>query len=252
MRALVLLALLLASGGVAAAGIGPVPDGLADALAARAMLGPDIWARVVRIDNGGARGADWRMAYPTTVYALVFELSGILWFYCDANGTQSLSLKLGSVEADKADPGPLFRAIYDRFGKWAWVDGPRDWRNPSAGGPPNACFVECVAALRRRIASGGEADAPRLLSYYVNTPTSRLGHTVLLFGVGGRLAALDPESSEEPVILPGSLGADARSVARYLWGGFVSAARVLPIGAVGRMQAAGRWAALPPPPARTG
>jgi len=109
-----------------------------------------------------------------------------------------------------------------------------------------------VAALRARIASGGEADAPRLLSYYVNTPTSRLGHTVLLFGAGGGLAALDPERSEKPVVIPASLGADPRSVARYLRGGFVSAARVLPIGAVGRTQPPGRWVALPSPGAPAG
>ena len=246
MRAGLFSAFLLASAGIAAARVDPDLDGLPDAFAARAMLGPAIWARVVRIDNGEARGADRRMRYPITVYALVFELSGILWFYTDADGTQSLSLRLGSLEADKADPGPLLRAISDRFGRWAWVDRPRDLRLP-AGGPPNACFIRCVAALRRRIDSGDAADAPRLLLYYVNASASRLGHTVLIFGDGGGLEALDPERSERPLALPAGLGSEARSVARYLREGPVSAARMLAITDVPGGRPAGRWAALSGP-----
>jgi hypothetical protein len=247
MRALFLAALLLAAPSAARAGFRLAPDGLADALDARALLGPDTWARVVRIDNGGGRGAGRRNPYPSTVYGLVFELSGILWFYCDADGTQSLSLRRGSLAADKADPGPLFRAISDRFGGWAWVDGPAGWRVPAQGSPPNACLIECVAALRRRIAAGGEADAPRLLSYYVDTPTGRLGHTVLLFGARGALAALDPERSELLVALPADLGSDARALSRYLRRGDVAAARLLPIGPVRPMGPVSEWAALPGP-----
>jgi len=128
MRALLAVALLLAVPGGACGGTKAPPAGLRDAIAARALLGPAIWARVVRIDNAGPRGAGPRNAYPLTVYATVFELSGILWFYCDADGTQSLSVRRGSPEADKADPGPLLRAISGQFGAWGWVDVPEAWR----------------------------------------------------------------------------------------------------------------------------
>ncbi len=252
MRALLFPALLLATAGMAAAAIRPVPEGLTDALAARALLGPGTWARVVRIDNGGARGAERREMYPSTVYALVFELSGILWFYSDANGTQSLSVRLGSLEADKADPGPLFRAIYGRFGAWAWVDGPEAGPGPPRGVPPNACFIECVAALRRRIAVGADTDAPRLLTYYVATPSGPLGHTVLVFSARGGLAALDPERSEKAVSIPPDLRSDIRSISRYLRGGDVAGARVLPIGTAGPARLEDRWAALPLPASPAG
>jgi len=242
MRILLFLALL-----PAAAGFARASDGLTDALAARSMLGPDVWARVVRIENGAARGALRRSPYPSTVYALVFELSGILWFYSDADGTQSLSTRRSSLDADKADPGPLFRAISDRFGSWAWVDDPPGWRAPPPMPPPNACLIECVAALRRRIAVGEEAGSPRLLFFYVDTPNGRLGHTVLLIGSGAGLTAVDPAKPEDPIRLPAYLGANARSVSRYLRGGEVASARILPIGAPGETRRAARWAALPPP-----
>ena len=242
MRVLLFLALL-----PAAAGFARAPDGLSDALAARSMLGPDVWARVVRIENGAARGAWKRSPYPQTVYALVFELSGILWFYSDADGTQSLSVRRGTLDADKADPGPLFREISDRFGSWAWVDDPPGWRAPAPKPPPNACLIECVAALRRRIAVGEEADSPRILFYYVDTPNGRLGHTVLLLGSGVGFTAVDPAKPENPIQLPAYVGNDARSVSRYLRRGDVATARMMPIGAVGETQRATRWAALPPP-----
>ena len=57
-------------------------DPLDHAQRARAMLGAGIWSRVIRIENVSAGSR-----YPATVYALVFELSGILWFYTDIDGT---------------------------------------------------------------------------------------------------------------------------------------------------------------------
>ncbi len=152
MRTLALLALLLAARGAAFAGVLGAPEGLRDARAARAMLGNGIWARVVRIDNTGPRPAWRRSLYPRIVYALVFELSGILWFYTDRDGTQSLSLTLGTADRDKAAPGPLFRAIDPGFASWSWVG---DAAAGPAAEPPNACFVESVAALLQRMAVEG-------------------------------------------------------------------------------------------------
>ncbi len=244
MRARLLLSLVLAAAPAAPAGVRPGPDGLADALAARALLGPDHWARVVRIDNGGPRGPGPRSVYPNTVYALVFELSGLLWFYCDEDGTQSLSLRRGALEADEADPGPLFRAISPRFRAWSWVELPPRWPVPSRS-PPNACFIDCVAALRQRRLAGAAAEAPRLLFYYIDTPVGRIGHTVLLFGAGGAQEALDPVRSPSPVALPDPLVGDPRSISRYLRGGEVASARVLRIEAPARPGGGARWAVLP-------
>src|SRR5580698_3719741 len=141
-------------------------DGLSSAFAARTMLGPTVWSRVVRIENTEPQREFRRSPYPREVYALVFELSGILWFYSDSNGTQSLSLRTGALDGDKANPGPLFLAIDRGFAGWSWVDDGSQPRRQAHGAPPNACFIESVAALFRRVAAGGQADAPRLLSYY--------------------------------------------------------------------------------------
>ncbi|HEY4990003.1 MAG TPA: hypothetical protein VII09_09360, partial [Opitutaceae bacterium] len=119
MRILLTLGILLSASRVAPAATPAVPDGLADAVAARAMLGSETWARLVLIRNANP-GVGWsRGVYPRTVYAVVFEMSGILWFYTDTNGTQSLSLTLGTLDRDKAAPGRLFRAIDRGFTRWS-------------------------------------------------------------------------------------------------------------------------------------
>ena len=236
MRSLFLLALLPFAGGAARA------DGLDDARSARALLGPGAWARVVRIENPPPRGLGRRLPYPETAYGLIFELSGILWFYSGADGTQSLSIRRGALAADKADPGPLLRAISPRFNAWSWVDEPA--ARPGSRPPPNACLLECLADLRRRIAIGAQADSPRLLFFYVDTPTGRLGHTVLLFGLAGGVAADDPDHPAGPIRLPAGLGDDARSIAAYLRGGPVAAVRVLPLAPPGPAPAA-HWAVVP-------
>jgi hypothetical protein len=226
------------------------PGALDDAIAARSMLGSDTWARLVRIDSSRSGSILRRGSYPRTVYALVFELSGILWFYTDVDGTQSLSLTRGTVARDEADPGPLFRSIDPGFTAWSWVEAPAQPRNPAAPRPRNACFIESVAALNRRVASGGEASAPRLLSYYVDTPGGRLGHTVLLFGTAAGLSAVNADDSDRPVLVPPDLVGDPRAVSAYLRGGPVSAARTLPI--AGAHRPPREWASLPSIPTPAG
>jgi hypothetical protein len=242
-RSLCCLIVLLAAAAAAPGATAPA-RGLEDAIAARSLLGADAWARLVRIDSSRPSSVLRRGPYPRTVYALVFELSGILWFYTDVDGTQSLSLTRGTVARDEADPGPLFRSIDPGFTSWSWVDAPSLPRNLSAR-PRNACFVESVAALNRRIASGGEAASPSLLSYYVDTPQGRLGHTVLLFGTSAGLSAIDSDDSSRTVLLPADLGADPRAVSAYLRGGPVAAARTIPI--VCPRPTPREWASLPSP-----
>jgi hypothetical protein len=244
-RFLLTLGLFLAATRFAAAATAPVPDGLADAVAARAMLGTDTWARLVLIQNANSGSGWYRGVYPKAVYGVVFEMSGILWFYTDTNGTQSLSLTLGTLETDKAAPGRLFRAIDRGFGRWSWVDEPPSPWVAAPRRPPNGCFIESVAALYRRLAVGATTASPRLLSYYVDTPTGRLGHTVLLFGAGSGLEAVDFDTSERPVPIPPGLGDDPRSISSFLWGRTVSSARTLPILCSRNGAPPARWAALP-------
>jgi hypothetical protein len=228
MRSLCCLILLLAASGAAPGATAPA-RGLDDAIAARAMLGDEAWSRLVRIDSSRPAAMLRRGPYPRIVYALVFELSGILWFYTDVDGTQSLSLTRGTVARDEADPGPLFRSIDPGFTSWSWVEAPPRFFNLGSAKPRNACFIESVAALTRRISAGGEAVSPSLLSYYVDTPQGRLGHTVLLFGTSAGLSAIDADDSDRPVPVPTDLGADPRVVSAYLRGGPVAAARTIPI-----------------------
>jgi hypothetical protein len=248
MRSLCLCLLLLAAAAPEPGAAEPAGS-LDDALAARAMLGADTWARVVRIENSRPAGVFRRGSYPRVVYAVVFELSGILWFYTDVDGTQSLSLTRGTVARDESDPGPLFRAIDPGFTAWSWVGVPPDTRSRVRLRPRNACFEESVGALRRRLAGGGRADSPSLLSYYVDTPVGRLGHTVLVFGTASGLLAVDADESDRPIPLPPEVGADPLAISAYLRGGPVSAARTIPIAPAGR---ADRWAAIPARPGPAG
>jgi hypothetical protein len=247
MRSLLIAAFLFGTAGVVSAS-----DGLSSAYAARALLGPTVWSRVVRIDNTESPREFRRSPYPREVHGLVFELSGILWFYSDSNGTQSLSRRIGSLDIDKADPGALFLAIDRGFTRWSWVDdGPATSRQ-TPGAPPNACFIESVAALFRRVAAGGEAAAPRLLSYYVDTPSGWRGHTVLVYRDRDGLAALDPEFSERPVRLPSEVGEDPKAWSAYLRGGPVISARTLAIQSPTTPETSGQWASLPRAPVPAG
>lgn len=241
MRALYLASLL-----AAATGFSRNPDGLADALAARALLGPDVWARVIRIENTGNRGLERRMPYPATTYALVFEYSGILWFYCGEDGTQSLSVRLGSLEADKSNPGPLLRAISPRFVSWEWAEVPGGQAPGGREPPANDCFIECLAILRERAAAATEPCSPSLLFFYVDTPEGRIGHTVLLLQGSKGLAAVDPDRPGHTIRVPAPASADARSAAQFLRGGAVASARELPLQPIGMQPPGKKWTALSP------
>ncbi|HEY1793047.1 MAG TPA: hypothetical protein VGG34_09015 [Opitutaceae bacterium] len=245
MRTLLLMIVLAAAG---PAGARAPEQGLGDAASARSLLGAGPWARIVRIENSNPSGFFSRGSYPKVVYGLVFEMSGILWFYTDTDGTQSLSLTRGTVGRDERDPGPLFLGVEKGFRAWSWVDESRVPRGPS-GRPPNACFIESVAEAVRRAAVGTRVLSPELLSYYVDTPHGRVGHTVLIYDSGSGLVAVDGESAGRPVRIPAGLGADLRAISAFLRGGPVSAVRTLPIFCERRPGARGdQWAALPAPP----
>jgi hypothetical protein len=178
---------------------------------------------------------------------VVFEVSGILWFYTGTNGTQSLSLTRGTVARDEADPGALLRAIDPGFTAWSWME-PRGAQGAAVPRhPANACFIESLAVLLRRMETGEEAGSPRLLSFYVRTPTALYGHTVLVFSTAKGLEAVDPGVSQEPVAIPVEVGSDPMAVSAFLRGGRVSSARALPIACARALPAPSLCAAAPTP-----
>jgi hypothetical protein len=232
----------------AASGFGRThQDGLSDAVAARSLLGPELWSRVVRIDNSEDRGSAARTPYPRTTYGLVFELSGILWFYCDANGTQSLSVKAGAAEHDKLNLAPLLRLIMPRMASWSWVDSPGGVDPAAKAQAPNSCFIECLALLERMADAPGEPFSPRLLSYYIDTPFGPLGHTVLVLRGREGTTAVDPDDPGSPVRIPAPADADAKSIARFLRGGDVASARTLEIDPFAMSRRDRNWTALAGP-----
>jgi hypothetical protein len=196
-------------------------DSLADARRAQAMLGPDVWSRVIRVENDTRSGR-----YPPVLHALVFELADLLWFYTDVDGTQSLSTYRGRLEADKADLGPLLREIDRGFRHWREVPG--TIVAPGTGRLPNGCFVESVVALREQLARGAEAQRPQLLAFYADTPWGTRGHTVLTFENGGGLTVIDPEQSAPTSYRSNRLSHDPLALARLVGGERVTRARFLP------------------------
>lgn len=203
-------------------GSGRADSGLASAHRARALLGTDIWSQVIRIENG----RPYR-PYPPVVHALVFELEGALWFYTASDGTQSLSHYVGRTAADKANLGPLLRDIDAGFATWV----PEAEGAAPAAVPlqlANGCFIESVALLRARLAQGLTAEAPRLLSYYVDTAAGRRGHTVLEFATAEGLRILDPDRPTHPIRLRAGAAADPRTLAFSLRSD-IAQARWLPL-----------------------
>ncbi|HEY1793505.1 MAG TPA: hypothetical protein VGG34_11355 [Opitutaceae bacterium] len=197
-------------------------DPLGNARRAEEMLGPGVWTRLIRVTNTNPG-----RPYPARVHALVFELSGILWFYTDTDGTQSLSTHLGTLERDKADFSPLLPAIDRGFASWRAEDPGR--APPGEGRIPNGCFIESVSLLRRRLEAGGQASRPRLLSYYVRVAGRVRGHTVLQFMTDSGPMVLDPDAPARPVPITPADVDDAESCVGCLRGD-VFRARWLPLG----------------------
>ena len=185
------------------------------------LLGPEMWSRVIRIENEARPGR-----YPRTLHALVFELAGILWFYTDTDGTQSFSLHAGRLAEEKADFSPLLRDIEPGFVRWRVVPA-GDLPSRSAAGRTlrNGCFIESVAALLKRRARGEPLERPRLLSFYAHTHAGRLGHTVLAYGHGDVVEIFDPARPEMRPVFAKTLGHEALALARALDGSDVVQAR---------------------------
>lgn len=191
-------------------------DSLAHARRAQGLLGADVWSQLIRVENTGRS-----RSYPRTVNALIFELAGILWFYTDANGTQSFSTHRGRLAEDKNNLSPLLLEIDSGFTAWTAVVA--DERATAAAlsqkGPLlNGCLIESVANLRSRVMAGAAAGRAQLLSYYVELPDGMQGHTVLTCETDDAILVIDPASPERLRKFSSRLSGDARALATRLVG----------------------------------
>jgi len=198
---------------------------------AQVMLGSDTWSRIVAIENVAPRSE-----YPRELHALVFELAGLLWFYTPVDGTQSFSLHLNALAAEKADFGPLLRAIEPGFRAWREVEA--EDVGPSGARLPNGCFIESVVALRDRIEAGELPRQPRLLSYYIGTTSGLKGHTVLAYEKDDHIAVVDAAQPERTIRVPRSRAGDPLRLARAFEGKRVTRARELRLDAFAQALAA--------------
>ena len=206
-RQLVLVLLLLA----ALVGVQHAATSLDRLQAARDLLGPDVLSRIVRIDNTAVH-----TRYPSHLYALVFEVGGLLWFYQDDSGTQSFSRHSGDLAAEKADFAPLLRAIDPGFTAFTVVaDGAAATSSADREPLPNGCFIESYAALRNLIAHGELVAHVRFLLLYFNVGPSSHGHALLAYDTPRGSFTLDAsESDRTPQPVPAKIAHDALAVAR--------------------------------------
>ena len=190
---------------------------------AQALLGSEVWSRVIRIENDKPSAR-----HPRVVHALVFEMADILWFYHAPEGTQSFSLHRGRLAEEKANFAPLLRDINGWFNRWTVVNDMTAL--PEARDElPNGCFIRSIVALRDRLLAGGEVVRPHLLSYYIDTRSGLAGHTVLAYETAGRVEVIDATRPNGHFSLPATLAKDALKLARAMEGNKVAAARLLPL-----------------------
>jgi hypothetical protein len=201
-------------------------ESLRNARRAQALLGPMVWSQIIQIENTAQNSP-----YPGKLHALVFELEGLLWFYSDADGTQSFSLHRGRLAEEKADFAPLLREIDPGFIRWSAVPtgSTANLAASSEGDLRNGCFIESYAILRRLVARGEPVTEPRLLSYYARVGGQSRGHTVLTYSVYGYVVVIDPLRPDKQRGFSPRLAETPRQLARALLGPGLIDARVLPL-----------------------
>lgn len=196
---------------LAVSAFGGTSSSLENVQRARLLLGSDVWSHVVRVENI-ARSS----VYPRTVYALIFETSGILWFYTDVDGTQSLSRHRHNLAAEKTNLMPLLQAVEPGFARYDIVPSDAMERVRASASLPNGCMIESLAAARKLVDEGVDVRRATLLSFYFNVNRSVHGHTVLAYESSDGAFLFDPADPaqrfrvgdhlpEEPMMLASKL-----------------------------------------------
>lgn len=184
-------------------------SGLQAARRAQELLGPETWSRLVRIENTRIRNA-----YPKTLYAVVFEFAGILWFYTESDGTQSFSLWANRLNEEKANFREGLRQIDPGFSKYSIVED--NGASPVLTGElPNGCFIESLVAGRERLAQSNDINQARLVMYYANDRVA--GHCVLAYETGQGIFVLDPTRDKAPHRVGDHWPRDPVQIARAAW-----------------------------------
>ncbi|AOS44392.1 hypothetical protein Verru16b_01454 [Lacunisphaera limnophila] len=184
---------------------------LESAYQARAMLGADVWSRVVRIENeASGRGS----RYPAEFHGLVVAFEGILWLYTEYDGTQSISRYAGRLEQDQADLGPLLQAVEPGLTRFEDVTAPTPFAILGRP-PPYACFPAAVARWQQLQREAKPPARARLLAIYPEG--HRQGHMVLEYWREGRRYVFDPARPTVERELSLRLTEDPLKVARALF-----------------------------------
>lgn len=196
-------------------GIGRANPSLDHARQAAAMLGRETWSQVIKIKN-----ERWSSGYPRTVFGLVFEFGGVLWFYNDLEGTRSLSRHLGETEQDKIDCRALVLAIDAGFvaaeSLPESMEGAVVRRDRPDERLPYGCFIESVVALRERVVGGEGLTAARLLTFYGETAQGPFGHTVLTYETVAGAFVFDAQEWRTPRRIGDHLPKDPKPIAHLV------------------------------------
>jgi hypothetical protein len=186
-------------------------DSLESAFQARAMLGPDVWSRVLRIENDQA---DRHSRYPAEFHALVVAFEDILWLYTEFDGTQTLSRYAGRLEEDRADLAPLLQAVEPGLARFEDVTDAQPAAVPAAA-PPYACFPAAVARWQQLRQEPNPPERARLIAYYPER--QRQGHVVLEYWRDGRRYVFDSNHPGSDREISPRLAEDPLKVARSLF-----------------------------------
>ena len=165
------------------------------AFLARDLLGPQIWTRVVRIENDPAIDA----RHPAEFHGLVIAFADILWFYDDIDGTQNLSMRRGQLADDRENLGRLLRTVVPG------LTGFEEETEPPPPGAmpqklPNACFVACLKRWQALQESAHPPKRVRLIACF--PPESTQGHMILEYRRGLRRFIFDPDRPTEQITIP--------------------------------------------------
>jgi hypothetical protein len=183
---------------------------LESAFQARAMIGGEVWSRVLRIENAGV-GRTSR--YPAEFHGLVVAFEGRLWLYTEFDGTQSISRYAGRLEQDRADLGPLLQAVEPGLTRFEDVTDHRPF-GVLARPPPYHCFPAAVAHWQKLQRETTPPTRARLLAFYPER--QRQGHMVLEYWRDGRRYIFDPEQPGKDRELSVRLTEDPLKVARAI------------------------------------
>jgi len=163
---------------------------------ARELIGPDVWARVVRLEDAPVEGS----ARPAKLHGLVVEFADVLWLYTEYDGTQNLSQQRGRVAADKANLGELLHAADPALRQYTIEPEAAEPIGESVI-PPNGCFLSCLVRWRELRQTEHPPKHARLIACFPPEDRSA-GHMLLEYRRGLSRYIFDPDQPTKLIRLP--------------------------------------------------